>query len=789
MEGKGLALLSASALCTLSLISYPLSSCANTPSLLSMIVGNNDHFAPESHFKTKKLKNVVDLAPAQGDLKSAQMIVGKTIYRPRASLGPFYQTDVDAFGLYDLFVPYTLDSHTIMFVDGRYYQRSNSTWEYNAGLGVRNITPNGEYLWSLYGFYDDRRTRFANNFSQITVGADFQSKRWYFNTNGYFPVGRRKAFVPQFNTAYLCTNNTRICYARGEEKSMGGWDAEFGYTLWRNFRAYAGMYVFAANRVKTAVGPNFRLQYDIRRLNPNLRVFFDKIALIANYRYDKLAGSNWYAGARFDITLGKLPPNVGLERRMTSFIRRDLNVEMSSDGSGDTANLTEPTRILTNDFDGQQTQVALVNAGTTDADFNAVITNARNNIVGVRGGQIITTDKAMQANQVLEGGVFSFMREGQPFAVQVGQNGLISRGAPLISLVRLDGANPTVENMAFNNAGATAGTYTIVSFGAANTTIIVRNNTQNSLGNFLSVNPVAAAGTVTVIVQNNRLIGAGVTGASPIIRINGANAPSTINTILDNNVITTTVDVTGLAVISSGAANEGSLNNAWIRNNIITTAANIATGNSAVQILGGGVGGSIALRAFSGNTITSTGDTGMLIQFANKVTGSITNNSITAAAIATTGAFVVQSLAFNVPWSTLFSASITNNTFTNTTALAAAPAVHLSSNGNPAADISIVLAGGFTNNTLTSGIGTGIKIDSNAGGGTFDLVAIDGFNSNTFTSFGVGAAVSINNDGSLNVSLNLGVPAAGATPEDQIAAANGLVGADVTITVPITVTQ
>ncbi len=302
---NGFLLLGASALCILVLTSLPVASLAGGP-----------------------VKHKVSMAVKQFN------------YMPRFSAGPFYQTGSNSFGLYDLFVPFTINSKSLIFVDGRYIDRGN-TWEYNLGAGFRNITNSGNFLWTLYSFYDNRRTRFSNYFGQITVGADLQTEKWYFNTNGYIPVGKKQQFVDTFNTAFLCSNNSRICYARGIEKSMGGWDAEVGRDIFWGFKGYVGMHVFARQGVQTVIGPNLRLQYNIERQDQK-RVFyvFNKIALIANWRDDQLVGSSWYAGVRFDIGIGSEPRKIGLERKMTSFIRRDLNVEMSSDGTGNKADLT-----------------------------------------------------------------------------------------------------------------------------------------------------------------------------------------------------------------------------------------------------------------------------------------------------------------------------------------------------------------------------------------------------------------------------------------------------------------
>ena len=733
----------------------------------------NDHFASNSHFKAEKLENVVDLAPAQGDLKSSQMLVEKTIYRPRASLGPFYQTHAGAFGLFDIFLPYTFDSKSILFVDGRYYERGNSR-EYNVGLGVRQITSDSEYLWTAYLFYDNRKTRFSNNFGQVTIGGDFQTGKWYFNTNGYIPVGKRDAFVSSFNAAFLCQDNTRICYGRGVERSMGGWDAEAGYDIWRGLRGYAGMYVFAADRVKTAVGPNFRLQYDITARHNRLLRMFDKIALIANWRDDQLAGSVWYAGARFDITLGKRPPDVGFERRMTSFIRRDLNVEMSSDGSGSNAAATEPVRILRNDFDDQETQVALVSSA---ADLAAAAGDARDNIIGPNGTITTAAVTNLQTNQILEGGVFSFTREGTNFSVQVGQNGGMSRGGAAgfdligIGSAATIGQNVTVENMNFNNAGAGAADFVIDHAASANTigTVVIRGNTQNTAGNFMSILLGAANVTdnASVLIQGNSLTNVGVAAGS-IIGVSGGGAGSSLNVNFDSNLITSTVVTNGSVGFGAGATG---IVNVSMTNNNMTVA--VVAGFSALNVSAGGAGSSVNLITATGNTVTSTSAlTSALFLAGNvNVSGDIANNTLASNPNGQGG--VLQVSAFTET-AVNINGSIRNNVITNLGAVATTAGINLST---PLTTQSISVNGGIINNTIITNGARGISTATSAG---VNVIIVQGLFGNIITGFAVNQAIFTNAVGAGTNNLYIGNGFAGSNANLGLAN-NGLAVLDMTL--------
>ncbi len=733
----------------------------------------NHHVASDSHFKAEKLENIADLAPAQGDLKSVYVTLKKTKYRPRASLGPFYQTGNSAFGLYDLFVPFTLNSKSIIFVDGRYIDRGN-TMEYNVGTGFRNIIDSGKLLWTLYAFYDDRKTRFSNNFGQVTIGADFQTEKWYFNTNGYIPVGKREAFLPQFNTAFLCENNTRICYARGREKSMGGWDAEAGYDIWPGLKAYVGMYVFAAGGVKTAVGPNLRLQYDITAPHSRVLYIFDKIAIIANWRDDQLAGSVWYAGARFDITLGERPPDVGLERRMTSFIRRDLNVEMSSDGSG-IGEVTESAKILRNTFDNEETQVALV---STAGDLAAAAGDARDNIIGVDGTITTAAVTNLQTNQILEGGVFSFIREGTNFSAQVGRDGTMTRGGVAgFNLIGIGtgasvGQNVTVENMNFNNAGAAGADFVIGHAASANTVgrVIVRGNTQNSAGNFLSIGLGAANVTdnASILIQGNRITNAGTVGGG-IIGVTNGGPGSNLSVIVDSNVITSAVVVSNAVNLLIGQAG---LNTATVTNNNIAVELTGGIGIGAVDVGAPVAGNSAYVTEITGNTIVVTGANNSALRLLGNtsVLGNIANNTMSSDPNTAEGVLLITTSGRDM---VNVQGSISNNVLTVLGADVNDAGIQIGGVG--AGNESVSVGGGILNNTINANGSRGIITIAGAASST---VQIFGFFGNTINNFAANEAIITNfgGVGTTNISLHNGTTGSAA----NLAAANGLVIVNIT---------
>ncbi len=783
---NGIAILSASSLCTLALTLFPVASMAASGQ-------NSDymsHFATQPSVQKRNHSVRLPVKPSVQNPGYMSRFVIRSLdfkYMPRFSVGPFYQTGNSSFGLYDIFVPFTMNSKSILFVDGRYIDRGN-TWESNIGVGFRKITKSRNLLWTLYSFYDNRRTRFSNYFGQVTVGADFQTEKWYFNTNGYIPVGKKQQFVDAFNTASLCNGNTRICYARGIEKSMGGWDAEVGRDFFRGLKGYAGMYVFAREGVETAIGPNLRLQYDIEHQDQK-RVFhlFNKIALIANWRDDQLVGSSWYAGVRFDIGIGPEPRLVDLERKMTSFVRRDLNIEMSSDGSGSNAALTQPIKILTNDFDGQETQVALTTPGILDGPLTAIVNNPRNNIVGVVGAAAtLASDKDMRTNQILEGGVFSFTREGANFSVQVGQNGAFPLGA---SGFTIDvgtgptvGQNVTIENMAFsdtNGAPVTPLVGTAATFLNPIGTLTIRNNTDTGLRTFVSIGRSAV--TTEVIIISGNTISGQVNPARPPVQIIGhSNATGGSETvIIDGNTITPAGPVTAIILVGAGGfgVTHPTLLVSVTNNTLTTTGVGIA--NASLDLRG--LTGILTVSDLRGNTITNTGVGSTALGVQNNVTfqGNINNNAFSSNPAAAEGVLDFRAAVANSSLHVV--GAITGNTITNVGGLAGERAVSLQALLGAS---SVVVGGGFVGNTINAGAGRGVETVTGAGVGS---VVLGAFNNNTFTlGFEGGRAISTNFGTSGTTSFSIGGGATAGTVA-ALEAANGLaLGTSITV-VPTTI--
>lgn len=696
-------------------------------------------------------------------------------YDSRASVGPFYQSHQNTFGLFDLFVPYTFNPHSILFADGRLVWRGVSS-EYNVGFGMRNITSSSKYLWTLYSFYDYRITRFGNGFNQITVGADFQTEKWYVNANGYIPVGKSTGYVDQFNTAYLCNDNTRICYARGIEKSMNGVDFEVGRDFTRDFTAYVGGYYFFRSGVTTAAGPKIRLQYNIQHQDQS-RVFyiFEKIALLVDWRDDNLVGSSWYAGARFDFSIGPPQHYYGLERKMRSYVKRDINVEMSSDGTSNNATLTEPIRILRNTFDDQETQVALTTSGSIVADA----ATARNNIIGVVGTLTPGADILPSTNQVLEGGEYSFIRQDTEFKVQIGNAGHLEMGANSIDVASAAavGQNVTIENLQINSTAAIGAIATKTSAANSIGALQVLNNTANGTGNFVVLAPTGGTAD-SVAIEDNVISNA---GTAPI-SITGDTGGGSLSATVSYNTITTAGAAADRGIAIIGAAGTTTV---AMTNNTVTTQG---TGtNAAVSLVG--TAGSITVSGnFSNNTLTDSAATGRALFAIDNVTfsGNISENVLKGTTVGTGG---VLSLQADAAGATLtVSGHIRLNTITDLSAAGADRIVALNDSTAGNANKRITITGGFRDNSLISSGGTAGGLYTETTNATDNVTIGTRFDNNSFSNTGAAAGILLNDTAASLGTTTVTIGKGGAGTHAALASANGLAAAAVPVTGNGTVT-
>ncbi|TNC96307.1 MAG: hypothetical protein FD119_1907 [Stygiobacter sp.] len=301
----------------------------------------------------------------------------------------------------DLFLPVAQDDRTLLFADLRTRLDDEGSREGNFGLGIRRMLESG---WNLggYGFLDRRRSTYSNYFNQMTVGAEALSLDWDFRVNGYVPVGRTSYQEDSLSTAEI--SGAGVIFRGGEERSLGGFDAEIGWRIPifaddadRQVRVYAGGYRFADEGIPMVAGPRGRAEMVFDEV-PGLWEG-SRLALGAELQNDDPRGTQGFLSARLRIPLqaGAKPSRLTpMERRMADPIVRDIDVvaQAGAFGAAETATTTGGNAIS-----------VVSSATTTGADLPAAITAAgANSTVILSGSFSPTATTTLQTGQTVMGG-------------------------------------------------------------------------------------------------------------------------------------------------------------------------------------------------------------------------------------------------------------------------------------------------------------------------------------------------------------------------------------------------
>jgi len=316
---------------------------------------------------------------------------------------------------FDALVPLWQNHNSLFFSDLRYIDTSGTGMEGNLGMGYRQLRHalpllGGDWIWGGYAFFDRRKTPFENYFSQFTFGAELMTTDWSFRANAYLPD--KTGYVVRTRTTPgsggpSLSGTTVVGPANGtslvdKEWALPGGDVEIGYrietipdhALW----LYAGYFHFDRSETAEISGPRARAEYRMHDL-------FDwtgsEITLGAEIRDDDIGGTDGLVLARVSIPLGKSKSAPqGLERRMTEFIQRDVDVVTLVDidqetGAGAPPVIVDPQTgeilnvyIVNNDGTGDCTQSSPCTLATVESDPNygtgdvIVLVDSSGNIVG-----------------------------------------------------------------------------------------------------------------------------------------------------------------------------------------------------------------------------------------------------------------------------------------------------------------------------------------------------------------------------------------------------------------------
>ncbi|MBR9972252.1 inverse autotransporter beta domain-containing protein [Magnetospirillum sulfuroxidans] len=459
-------------------------------------------------------------------------------------------------GEVDLFLPVAQDHHTLLFADIRTRMDDQGSREGNFGLGVRTMLESG---WNLggYGYFDRRRSELDNYFNQVTLGAEALSQDWDLRANGYIPVGRTTHLEDSLNSAEV--SGTSVIFRGGEERSLGGFDAEIGWRLpvfepdaGQQVRVYAGGYRFADDGVPTVAGPRGRAE-----------MVFDEVAhlwdgsrlsLGAEWQRDEVRGSQGFLTARLRIPLqaesgvSRLTP---LERRMTDPIVRDIDIvaQAGAFGATETANQLASGGAFT----------VLNSATTSGANLAAAVNSAGVGSTVLLAGTFATgtTMVSTLANQTLTGTVTVRSASGRTATVNTGA--AIQGNNTATQALLINGVNGTIQGLTISNSssGGSVSRAIYVADGVTGVTIADNVITATQTGN-LQAHALAFGNGTSATIRGNSITATG-TGSAVGTRALLANQ-------------TTAVTVTGNTLSASGAAVSA--------NDVIVLSAGATTFNS-----------------------------------------------------------------------------------------------------------------------------------------------------------------------------------------------------------------
>lgn len=435
----------------------------------------------------------------------------------------------------DLFIPMAQSADTLLFANLRLRMDDNDSNEGNYGFGVRHMLESG---WNIggYGYFDRRRTEFDNHFNQVTLGVEALSQDWDLRANYYAPVGRRSHNVDSLNTAEV--SGTSVIFRGGEERSMGGFDAEIGWRVPlfdaradRQFRIFGGAYHFSESGVPDITGPRARAELTFDSV-PYLWEG-SRFSIGAEWQHDDPRGSQGFLTARLRIPFqvyGKPASTLSpMERRMADPVVRDIDVVSQA------GRFSAPETATQLASGGSFTVVN--SANTVGNDLDAAVTAAGNNSTVLLAGSFqITTGNtvSMAFNQTLTGLATVRSASGRTAAVNTGAsiNGtnMASAAVQLNAGGRLTGL--TVTNAYSGGAGGSA---VLVADGSTN--VVIENSvisaTQSGANGALALN---IGQNTSATVRGNTLIVTGSGTATTMTALGASGAANTTITVSGNSM-------------------------------------------------------------------------------------------------------------------------------------------------------------------------------------------------------------------------------------------------------------
>ncbi len=573
-------------------------------------------------------------------------------------------------------IPVAQSDRSLLFADIRSRFDNQQSQEYNLGLGYRRIV--GNWIVGGYGFFDYLDSTYNNKFRQGTVGLEALSENFDFRTNFYLPESKKQA-AGSAGTGTLIITGNEIGFMGGLERALPGFDGEIGYKLPiadTDIRVYAGGYHFRASGFDNITGPRGRIEMMmnadyLRYMPPGM-----EITLGAEIQHDQVRDTQVMGLLEIRIPFGynsktasRLTP---LERRMTKFIERDIDIVSTTAGAGSLEHVLIDGHLIDGYYliDGTTADVAGTIAG---AGSNALII-ADGSAGNIDGG----TALVMQNGQIMLGGGTVVTVTGATSGVSVGHT--------------FSGSNGTFDGTGNVGNVITAASNNIFenfSISGGNTGIGIANGVSSVTGANLTLsgqggNAISDSGATTIMsdltISNSTgdgiYIGGGAThtysdvaisnAGDEGISIDSANSNASGITFSDLTIATATGDGIGLTenggnslsditlsdVTMTGVSgiqlNIGSGVSTVLGDDLTFTGGTIGVSDNGASVtltdltISGTSGDGIYIGAGAGHTydnisITNAGDEGVSIDSANGNTSNVDISDITIATAAGDG--------------------------------------------------------------------------------------------------------------------------------------------------------
>ena len=639
-----------------------------------------------------------------------------------------------AFGEIDLFIPLLQNDQTIFFLDLRALDFYAKSLEGNFGLGVRHLFTSYPMILGFYSFFDYKRSQNRNNFTQITGGVELKTNRWTIDANGYFPIGDTQKKASQFDIVQLGSSGglfQNIFFKEGMEVALWGFDAEVGYELFEGFSLFAGGFYFDRSGAQHLGGPMLRSRYVVD-FRDNASTFFDELFIEAGFSYDRVRKSRVYAGFGLSWYFGgdkKRAHRQGIRKRMTEYVRRDLDVITSS-------NPKIPFTLATNP-DGS---IITVQVAKTLEELNTGISGGAN-VLAIDGTIIATSDLTLGNGVTVTGGRYTF---GNNITIELSKGGTLQAGGVQINVNK----NNTFRDLNLQNVVILGSAGDIGNFVVDNLTF---NQTIIPTAINLFDNGVSNDGVVSI---TNSIFNMQTTSVEGIVYVArrkiGSSGTLRLDEICNNTFNVKATSNNTIAIHAEALVRNGESSTVYfglIKNNQINISSPSYSGAIGIQVdtfsdlFAAGLSTSQVLNvAIQQNQVNIEGGSDHNgIKISNKTEGASTNtaqlvqvdsiigNSVTMKDVVSSYGIVAQNNVTGTQEAnmTLSIKTVTNNaiTFTNGTNNVGVYVNNINSDPNSITQISIGEQGGFYHNTIanTEASATGILLNTPSGDNTIHI--------------------------------------------------------------------